>query len=212
MEIDHFRSALSGEAGLLAQTAREYYRSSCLLRAAEDAKGLNPIHWENRNAIYFLMLHSAELAWKALAHVRGQTPKRTHDIVKLLRSHSQPSDREFFRRAYKDIRSLEKQRLSQRLPPDGQGLSAAAHSMEWSENLLKPPGVIKCYVFLGALGQSEMEKVEFDTKLANKEWAHSARYPRYGTTTFPDYEKTAIICDRLIGLAEREVNSRILSK
>ena len=81
--------------------------------------------------------------------------------------------------------------------------AAAALRIELESSRDKPVAMLNTFRILGALGQSEMRKHEFGEEV--NDWWHAVRYPRFGTTSYPDFFEAELICDKLLNLAEIEI-------
>lgn len=196
-------SVLSGvaKAKLLHREGLSYLSASSRLRAAEASEEL--VEWTHRNPIFFLLLHATELALKAISAARGVAPKKTHDIVVLAKGCAKSSDRARVRSVYVKIRELRARRLKDKWSEKESEFATAALRVELESSLRKPVAMMGTFRTLGALGQSQMQKIEFGQEI--NDWWHAARYPRFGTTSYPDFSEAELICNTLLDLAKLQI-------
>ena len=183
--------------------AKAYLNSSIKLRNSEPSKEVRD--WEARNPVYFLLLHATELGIKSIVQSRGNEPPRSHDIVSLVRKFASRSDRKHARRTYRELRSLREQQLRDKWSGGNDGFALAGLQIELEEAREEPVYMVATLKLLGALGQSEMRKLEFGSEV--EPWWHAARYPRHGVTSYPDFDRAVLICKSFIELAGLELSS-----
>jgi len=188
---------MKSEADLYLERAQEYLRAAEIVFQAEVSKD-----WENRNPIYFLLLHSAELGLKSLGKSRGLDTHNSHDLVVLLRTVTQTGDRIHFRRIYRKLVELRLGKIHSKFVGSQHKLSQAAIEVETASMRYKPLGLAHTFRLLGVLGQSEMTKIEFGKEI--KKYWHSVRYPRFGITTYPEYHATFALCAGIIEVSQHE--------
>ncbi|GIT88199.1 hypothetical protein ROBYS_32150 [Roseobacter sp. OBYS 0001] len=135
---------------------------------------------------------------------RAESPGRTHDIVELIRRVGQDRKRACVREAYRNVRTLRRQTLEHKWAENNSEFAKTALQMEIEDIDKQPVGLTTTLKLFGALGQSKMTKLEFGEKVEN--WWHALRYPRLGgTTSYPDFEECAVICQALVKRAESEI-------
>ena len=191
------------DADRYAREAKSYLRSSRLLRQLETAQPNTVKRWDNQNPIFFLLLHAAELALKAIGLARGHTNTNEHDIVRLLRQYSAPVDRSYFRQVYRTVRMSRCESVFEKWRHMESDTATAACQLELDKARSIPLHMVDNFKVLGALGKSEMTKLEFGKPQA--QYWHSARYPRAGTTSYPDFEVCVIMVGGLIALADAKL-------
>ena len=199
----------ANQANLFCREGQSYLGAAVALHAAEACD--DPLHWKHRNPIFFLLLHATELALKSVTLSRGIPAPRTHDIVSLAKGCARTEDRTQFRSLYQEVRELRKSKLAQKWGGSGDASEAAVLQIEMETLRKKRVAVVHTFKILGALGQSQMQKLEFGEEVEG--WWHAARYPRFGTTTYPDFSESALICKTCLELATSEIgNSQAILK
>lgn len=180
-------------------------RSAVIVRNEKSCAQLAPHDCPNCNPLFFLLLHATELALKAIDLARNLQLKRTHDLVDLARAVFSATDRSFARKAYKDLRELHERRIRDRWRGQHGIFSQEALNIELQKMSQKPVGLASSFRTLGALGQSGLTKLEFGHEV--KDWWHGARYPRFGSMRYPDFDSCVLICKNFLKLARLEMNN-----
>ncbi len=198
------REGAKENAQLYLLQAEAYLRAATVVHNAELTKTSDPRDWEMKNPMFFLLLHATELALKAVAFARNEKAGLSHDIVKLANMVKRASDRKHVREIYKNLRKLDEQRIRDKWVGRDGVFSQAACEMELDKLRQKPVRMVSTFKFLGALGQSKMEKREFGDIV--EKWWHAARYPRYGITSYPGFDACVVICEGIIEIAKQELS------
>ncbi|WP_299679169.1 HEPN domain-containing protein [uncultured Roseobacter sp.] len=184
--------------------AKAYLKSARSVHANAREEAVDFANWTTRNPMFFLLLHATELAAKACLFARGEKPGRSHDIVELIRLVGQDGKRGCVREAYRDVPTLRRQTLEHKWAENDSEFAKAALKIEIEAIDKQTVGLAKTLKVFGALGQSKMTKLEFGKEVEN--WWHALRYPRLGgTTSYPDFDECAVICQALVKRAEAEI-------
>lgn len=160
---------------------------------------------ENARPIYYLALHSTELAVKSLLESQSIKFGNEHDLCLLVAKLDPIEQRRCLRKGISVLRDRRRLKVERKWDEMGGEFSQAACRIETESRTRLPVRFFDIFLRLNALGKdSKLKKIEFGEEVTN--WWYALRYPTQANAiSFPDFEDCLAVNDAALSLAEEVI-------